>query len=72
MKYNDYKENMQLKITKLEETIVQLESGENMDDDLTTKSIADSDNVHSEAKLNYEQQQSDTNVIIETSSVKWI
>ncbi|CAG8632197.1 3246_t:CDS:2 [Funneliformis caledonium] len=45
MKYNDYKENMQLKITKLEETIVQLESGENMDDDLTTKSIADSDNV---------------------------
>ncbi len=44
MNYNDYKEKMQLKITKLEETIAKLENGENIDDNLSTKNSIDSDN----------------------------
>ncbi|RIA86428.1 hypothetical protein C1645_829293 [Glomus cerebriforme] len=45
MSYNEYKEKMQLKITKLEETIAKLENGENINNNLLpTKSRTDSDN----------------------------
>ncbi|GES96109.1 hypothetical protein GLOIN_2v1761319 [Rhizophagus clarus] len=67
MSYNEYKEKMQLKIAKLEETIAILENGENVDNNnLYMKKRINSDNELDEQRNNtiaVDKQQ---------SSIKWI
>jgi len=75
MSYNEYKEKMQFKIIKLEETIANLENGENTNNNLLhTKSSTDSDNeLQNNAQLNEQQQKSNTITPLTTNpSTKWI